>query len=255
VLAVLIFWEALILVLGTDTPISGIATCSMKPNMNRGDLIILQNGKISAPVVLMEDREIKAVNSTFSIIANGTRVDGVYDGSLYSMCLFNKNNSLCKTFVTHPNLFSEAHGPLIFNYGHCKLNYDGTEYDSPCVVSVSVGDTLVHMTIHREIIAYRPKNTDVFHMIGDISHRVQFGLKSKETGKLYYVTKGDNNQIFDVQMFDYATHAGNSLVNESQVKGKVIFRIPYIGYYKLFLSGMFGDVSQCHTVLSTPGFS
>ena len=249
ILAVLIFWEALIIVLGTDTPISGIATCSMKPNMNRGDLIILQNVNPKAPIVELSESELNNITAQF------TYKNLTSNGSLYNLCMFNKNTHLCKDFILHPTKYYEYHGPIRFNYGACNLSYNNLVYRTPCVVSISVKDKIIPMKISRDIIAYRPKKTDIFYRIGDISHRLQLIIKSKSDNKTYYLTKGDNNQVFDIQMYDYNLHQGNSLIDKkSQYKGKVIFKIPYVGYYKLFLSGMFGAVPQCSTVLYTPNF-
>jgi len=246
ILVVVIFWEALILLLGTNTPISGIATCSMKPNMNRGDLILLRMEKVNAPTIYLSKSDISEITPEFTV-GNLTS-----NGSLFNLCVQSVKTSICTDFVKNPQNYHESHGPITFNYGKCNIYVNDKLYETPCVLSVGFKGKIFPMMIKRDIIAYRPKKSDIFSRVGDISHRVQLILKADNV--TYYLTKGDNNEIFDLQMYDYNLKEGNSLINHSQLKGRVIYTIPYIGYYKLFLSGMFGDVPQCHTRLITPNF-
>lgn len=57
-----------------------------------------------------------------------------------------------------------------------------------------------------------------------ITHRI-VGIEKTENGKTLYRTKGDNNNVSD-----------NSLVHKEDIYGKVLFRIPKIGYLKNYLS-------------------
>lgn len=61
-----------------------------------------------------------------------------------------------------------------------------------------------------------------------ITHRV-IGIEKSSDGKLLFRTKGDHNNVAD-----------SFLVNEENVYGKVIFRIPMLGYIRQFLSTYFG---------------
>ncbi len=61
-----------------------------------------------------------------------------------------------------------------------------------------------------------------------ITHRV-VGILETSDGERAYRTKGDNNESED-----------RALIRQSEVLGKVLFRIPMIGYVKTFLSSRLG---------------
>ena len=67
-----------------------------------------------------------------------------------------------------------------------------------------------------DVIEYKRKNFSVIHRITDIYIRDE---------KLYFITKGDNNNLEDSEP-----------VEEEQIQGKVIFRIPYIAYPTVWLN-------------------
>ena len=83
---------------------------------------------------------------------------------------------------------------------------------------------------------YTPQPEDPFAASGDIVHRAQLMLDVE--GDKYLLTKGDNNNWFDVQI-------GNFPVHMDRVRGKIIFAAPYIGYFKLFISGLFEVPKGC----------
>ena len=70
--------------------------------------------------------------------------------------------------------------------------------------------------------------TDSYYSGKVITHRV-IGIEKSSDGQFLYRTKGDNNNVAD-----------GSLVNEDNVYGKVIFRIPMLGYVRKFLMTYFG---------------
>lgn len=63
-----------------------------------------------------------------------------------------------------------------------------------------------------------------------ITHRV-VGLDQDANGRYRYRTKGDNNNVAD-----------SWIVPERNVIGKVVFRIPQLGYIQQFLSTAYGWV-------------
>lgn len=77
-----------------------------------------------------------------------------------------------------------------------------------------------------DIISYLA--TDSYYAGKIITHRI-IGIKKGADGSLLYRTKGDNNNVAD-----------GVLVNEDNVYGKVLFRIPMLGYIRQFLSTYFG---------------
>ena len=76
-----------------------------------------------------------------------------------------------------------------------------------------------------DIISYLA--TDSYYSGKVITHRI-IGIEDVN-GELFFRTKGDNNNVAD-----------GVLVNEDNVYGKVLFRIPFLGYVRQFLSTYFG---------------
>lgn len=76
-----------------------------------------------------------------------------------------------------------------------------------------------------DIISYLA--TDSYYAGKIITHRI-IGIEKSKDGLLYR-TKGDNNTVAD-----------GVLVQEKNVYGKVLFRIPKLGYIRQFLSTYFG---------------
>ena len=71
-------------------------------------------------------------------------------------------------------------------------------------------------------------STDSYYNGKVITHRI-IGIEQASDGSLLYRTKGDNNNVAD-----------GTLVSEDLVYGKVMFRIPFLGYVRQFLSTYFG---------------
>lgn len=73
-------------------------------------------------------------------------------------------------------------------------------------------------------------STDSYYSGKVITHRI-IGIEKSADGDLLYRTKGDNNNVAD-----------GSLVNEDNVYGKVIFRLPMLGYIRNFLTTYAGFI-------------
>ena len=104
---------------------------------------------------------------------------------------------------------------------------------SPSMVpNINVLDAIVTMRTDAEKL----KKNDVITFISNdpahkgitITHRI-VGVKKTSSGEYAYRTKGDNNNVED-----------KTLVSHDEVLGKVILRIPYIGYLQQFLTTKFG---------------
>ncbi len=238
----LTIWFSLVFILGTPIPINAIVSCSMLPDYERGDLIILKgNTEIDAPNTYVEN--INSINNT-AIIEIGNNSYSV-NGSLFVYCM-DKNDELCIDFKTYPDKYYEMHGPLKFNYGICTRKYqDGSIKDTICVKNIEHNNQTYLLNKNSDIMVYEPKKEDLFALTGDIIHRVYLKIESPE-GE-YYLIKGDNNAVFDLQMYSSAYNRGNSLVSQDQSKGIVILRIPYLGYAKLFLFGMWVEPQGCES--------
>ncbi len=97
-------------------------------------------------------------------------------------------------------------------------------------------NTLRTQVTNNDIVVYEANPATY----GLIVHRVI--AKITNENETIYLTKGDNNQIADQE-------AGITPVPQDKIQGKVIFRIPLIGYFKLFLYGQFSDPQGCDTII------
>lgn len=98
--------------------------------------------------------------------------------------------------------------------------------------NIHVRDAIITMRKEQEkikkgdIITYISK--DPSHYGIRITHRV-VGIFENDNNSVSYRTKGDNNNVED-----------SKLVNHSDVLGKVMLRIPYIGYIQELISTVYG---------------
>lgn len=111
--------------------------------------------------------------------------------------------------------------------------FDAYVIVSPSMVpTINVEDAIVIKRMDPEdlkqgdIISYL--GTDSYYSGKVITHRI-IGIEKSSDGDLLFRTKGDNNNVAD-----------GVLVNEDNVYGKVLLRIPKLGYIRRFLSTYFG---------------
>ena len=104
---------------------------------------------------------------------------------------------------------------------------------SPSMVpNINVYDAVVTMRVPTDkiemydVITFLSKDINTHGT--PITHRV-VGIVETEDGKIGYRTKGDNNNAED-----------NALIMEDEVIGKVLFRIPMIGYVRTFITSRIG---------------
>mgnify|MGYP001465304192 CR=1 FL=1 len=211
----LILWFGVQLILGTSVPISGVVSCSLLPSYERGDFVIVQGIEpkdISAQTVEISEQELESLLET----KVGCGQNGPLTFSCQQMC---------------PRISSSTKEVI--------------GYSPECVRSIIVNSTLggmnqVNESLANDVIVYATRINGTYINM-DIVHRVF--LKLKVNDSYYILTKGDNNNYMDVSYFD--------IVREQDVKGKVIFRIPILGYVKLFISGpqFYGEPEGCDTIL------
>lgn len=115
---------------------------------------------------------------------------------------------------------------------------------SQCTSSISVVNPTSTSTVNVSRSAVQGNDIIVFEspQAGLVIHRAILVLRNKDTGKLIYVTKGDNNQVVDQE-------AGLNYVQSQHIHGRYIFRIPYVGYLRLFLAGQFAEPRGCDTLV------
>jgi signal peptidase I len=226
VLAILLavgIWYGLGFALHTSSPLDAVVSCSMLPSLDRGDMLLLQGGTVNAPVVKMSGADWEQA-----------RLDG----------LMGQQCAVCRDANTDYACLSDGRGGVarpsgVFDYscGMCqRVNRDGRREYIPCTVGVNVSGHSVPVKQPGDTIVYTPQPGDTFSSSGEIVHRTRFIVDVD--GKKYAFTKGDNNNWFDVQI-------GNSPIPEESVKGRVLARIPYLGYLKLFISGLFNEPAGC----------
>lgn len=104
---------------------------------------------------------------------------------------------------------------------------------SPSMVpNINVYDAVVTMRVSPDKIKLHDVITFLSNEINTngtpITHRV-VGIVNTEDGKKVFRTKGDNNESED-----------RALIKEQEILGKVMLRIPMIGYVKTFLTSKIG---------------
>ena len=176
-------WFLLGFVLHTDSPINVVTSCSMLPNLQRGDLVFIRGGVESAP----------SVNAATADLA-GVRV----------------------------------------RKGMCYSNSIPVQ----CTDQGLVSNKTIDADLNNDIIVFDPKPTGP----GLLIHRVFVKIETEQG--VFYLTKGDNNPVLDQENGRFA------FVAEKDVKGRVVLRIPYVGYLKLFLFLQFEVPQGCDSVLT-----
>lgn len=209
VVIALVIWFGIVFLLGTSSPISAIVSCSLLPNYQRGDMVVLQGvqaSAINAPTVELTQDEFASISNT-----------------------------------TQPSC--GAIGPIAYDcVQSCPRDtFPGGQPTTPspeCIRAITVHNVTYYENLSDDVIVYSPyiNGTPVE---GDIIHRVF--LKLKVGNDYYLLTKGDNNDFIDATVYD--------IISQKNVKGRVAFRVPILGYLKLFISGYFAEPEGCDTVL------
>jgi len=209
-------WLIACVLLNTSAPLNVVTSCSMLPNLERGDLIILQGGSYSV-------RET-GIDADLSQAAYEKHSYGVTDGA-------------SSFVVTLQNVTVDGVDPFVYPLEACTVNYrDGTEARVPCSPSVTLAGES-YSSAGNDIIIFDP----VPRSYGAIIHRALLRINARDG--VYYLTKGDNNQFADQRTV-------MQLVPEGDVKGRVLFRVPLLGYLKLFFFWQFEEPQGCDYVLA-----
>ncbi len=231
-LLALVIWFGAGFVLQTSSPLNAIVSCSMLPHIQRGDMVVLSGDRIQAPTAQVQS--LVGVGDA-AIMQNGQQIAQV-KGSLYSHCAQNPALPLCRQFVNSPENFIEKQGPLSFGYERCEMVFPktGAMQSGPCVSWLEVNGARYQENLSNDVVVYQPQKDEYYARVGDIIHRAY--IKLQAGNQTYFLTKGDNNPVFDIQVYDEGLKMGNAPVDNSRFKGRVLFSIPVIGYLKLFIS-------------------
>jgi len=239
-------WYGASFVLNTSSPISGVVSCSMLPNLQRGDFVIVQGASVDAYQINMTQAQLDSLNDPATITAGGASMS--INGSIFSYCISNQSGPICQDFINSPESLVEQKGAFTYKYERCPIDMSGVEKSEPCLRSITFNGVEYLTNFSNDIIVYSPPKGDLYASVGDIVHRVFFVINVD--GQKYYLTRGDNNPILDLQVYDYGSGLMNHPIPQQDVRGKVITRIPYLGYFKLFISGYFDADPQCQTQLT-----
>ncbi|MEM0475910.1 MAG: S26 family signal peptidase [Candidatus Norongarragalinales archaeon] len=225
-------WLALCFALQTSSPLNVVTSCSMLPRLERGDFIILQGGGIKAQEVQVPFR----LSETFT---QPTILDARKQGKRYSLAY--------STFLLDEN--GKPHSFANYSFADCVkvpldtpfgLSVNGASTESEaleaCASGVSVNNVFFSAANENDVVVYEAQPSQY----GLIIHRVLARIRAPDG--VFYLTKGDNNQFADQQL-------GINVVPESAVKGRVVARIPFIGYFKLLLFLQFDFPAGCDSML------
>ena len=215
VVIALIVWFGLIFILNTSSPISAIYSCSLLPRFERGDMIILQGVKasdIKAPEVELTPEEFSTIWGKVHVPCNTT-------GVITYVC------SQCV------RISSSTKKPIGFS--QCAREI---------LVNSSKGISIIDENFSNDVIVYSATYVNGRPYGGDIIHRAFAKIIVRDENGTHYflLTKGDNNDLFDASVFN--------IVREQDIKGRVLLRIPWIGYLKLFISGSYIDPEGCEKI-------
>jgi len=211
-------WLVLSLVLQTSTPLNVVTSCSMLPVLERGDLIVLQGGPVRVP-------EVSVPFALSNASSQVRQLSAVELGKTYAL--------VYTTIVSGVDVVN-------YSFTDCVVKARGESSRAlgreACVESAFAGGKVFQQDSSNDVIVYDA----VPAKYGLIIHRAFARLNA--TDGVFYLTKGDNNLFVDQQ-------AGISLVPENKVRGKVLFRIPLVGYLKLFLFLQFEEPPGCRQTL------
>ncbi len=251
ILIVVVFWFSLKALLHTNYPLDVVPSCSMLPNLKRGDLILLQGvsniTNIKAPIVKMNASSYAVLksetqNEFLSCVAYEQEGSRIAVSSIvlpgYSVGLFSGANG--GEIVPYSY---ESNNPIQYACGTAQIKFDnGTTENEAYTTSVTISGTTITGDKNNSVIVYATVPKDYFYQLGDgyIVHRAYAIINA--SGNYTVLTKGDNNAGLDIQYDNYP-------VNQSSVEGKVVASIPYLGYLKLVLSNSFTEPAGCNSTV------
>lgn len=242
-------WIALSLLLNTTSPINIITSCSMLPGYERGDLILLQGAELDSrtPNIQSPHALQNVTYEPAQINTQGQTVARIYQPTANGQPLFQ---------------------PVISTCARKPLDSTRPAQEQVCLASATFASQTLPIQQSPDVVVF-----DSGTSAGLIIHRA-FAVLNATDGQ-YLLTKGDNNNFLDQQsgfaLIPYRT-AGRVLLNlpllgaltwrdgalqwigENQVpvKGKVLLRIPYVGYIKLLLFLQIQAPAGCDSVLQKP---
>ncbi len=234
-------WLLLSFLLNTSSPINVVTSCSMLPNLERGDLIILQGGELNTQAAGLDKNLSQLEYRQFYLNNQQT-------GSRITL-----------PFIDNQSLFS-------IQAKECNRVYKDRQTPTICLDSINLQGVNYSQKPSHDTMVFESDTS-----AGLIIHRSL--LKMNATDGEYYLTKGDNNQfpdqlsgfpvikrqemrqvLLNIPLIGIVGLNQNASIiyskeNDLKVKGKVLLRVPYIGYAKLFLFLQFATPAGCDSTL------
>lgn len=261
-------WLILIFVLQTNSPINAVASCSMLPVLQKGDMVVLHgisnfssflNSKGGVPVVNISSQQFQSfesgINGEFlayyayfnnnksnisSVLPNG-------DNSKYTIALYNTECITKFDYLNQPQNLRQCYvgqnpssNLIKYNYSLGTLNVANVNYTNIQTGSITIANTTISENFTNPIVVYSTTPQDSFS--GAIIHRLVAVLSVN--GTYYTLTRGDNNPALDLQF-------GNYPAAQNTVIGYVLSNFPFIGYLKLIISGQIGATPGCDQVITS----
>jgi signal peptidase I len=226
-------WAALCVALQTSSPLNVVTSCSMLPVLERGDFVILQGGGVKAPEtgVSLPLSQAFTRNVVMDAREQGKRYYLAYSTFLNG---FGASGMQAESFANYS--FSNCvRVPLGGASGAAGTSAGAGDLEA-CTSGVEVNGVFFSAANDNDVVVYEAQPAQY----GLIIHRVLAKIKAPDG--VFYLTKGDNNLFADQQL-------GISVVPESAVKGRVIGRIPLLGYFKLLLFMQFDFPEGCDKTL------
>ncbi|MDE1761919.1 MAG: S26 family signal peptidase [Candidatus Micrarchaeota archaeon] len=262
--AAVLIWVIAIVALQTTAPINAVASCSMLPSLQRGDLVILHGiSNLSAfarthnvPIVNVSPSAFSAMESgmnneflayyAYPSNSRGNLTSYVPSSYPYTISLYNtqcvdriaylkQGYNLASCYVGQ----NPSQNLIKYNYSIQNTTVNGVQFKLIVTSAISINGTRISENYSNPIVVYSTTSSDTFG--GDIIHRLVAVINAG--GSYYTLTKGDNNPALDIQFGNYPSQHGDVL-------GYVIARVPVIGYAKLLLSGQFSQPAGCNQVIS-----
>ncbi len=252
IIVVVVLWYGLKFFLATNNPIDVVPSCSMLPYLHRGDMIFLHGvssiSQIKAPIIDVTSSQMSMVLSSpdsesLSCVAYITNASGTYIRQTlapgYKVGLIEDSNGVYRLVSKQ----EESGNVVQYTCGTREVKLStGQILNEAYTTSITVNNRTIAGDRNNSIVVYGTRPGDLFYEEGDayVVHRVYAILN--DSGDYYVLTKGDNNPGLDIQY-------GNYPPNMSQVQGKVVGVIPYLGYLKLIISGNLVVPQGCNSTV------
>ncbi len=249
--AVFVLWYAARIFLHTAYPLDVVPSCSMQPNLNRGDVILLQGvtniTDLHAPVISVSKASYAQMNSSIDEEFLACVAYNISDGRVltsqvmkpgYSLGLYNE--------LTGKIAQQGAQGGNLVQYtcGESEVRFsNGTSATEAYTSAITIAGSTIIGDRNNSVVVYQTTPSDLFYKFGDsyIVHRLYAIMNV--SGSYYLLTKGDNNPGLDMEF-------GNYPAGLDQLQGKAIASVPYLGYVKLIFTQSYTEPAGCNTTMS-----